>query len=690
MSDDRQHILLVEDEEAHVELVEMAFEDYGDRFSLAVVKTVQGALDYLTSTLPYLVITDFLLPDGKGIELVAIMKSKHPDIPVVMMTSHGDEQVAVDAMKAGAMDYLVKSEVTLMAMPRVAARVLREHSLVTAQQKTEKKLEESEEKYRIVFEQSIDAVIIIDSNDRYIDCNQAALDMFGCSRKEEVLNKSPWEIAPEIQPNGLFSASVGKEFHQSALARGSARFEWYKKRMDNGLVFPVEASLTAIPYQGGKVLYAVLRDITERKKAETILSRHLQFLQVLMDSIPVPVFHKDSQGIYTGCNKAFEAFLGKKREEIIGRTVYEISPGDLAKTYHEKDLELIQRGGNQIYDFRVMYADRTQHDVIFHKAVLTKKTGEPEGLIGVMLDITERKQSEKEIKQLNEELEQRVQERTQELEKSFEKLQNMQNRLILQEKMASLGTLTAGISHEIKNPLNFVNNFSELVVDYIDTLSKELKKEVGDQNEEEIQQLLDIISRSGKKIHEHGNRANDIIESMLLHSRGGSGEFQKTDINAILSEYIGLVYHSRKAKDQNFTVMMESDLDDSLEHIKTVAQDISRVFVNLLNNALDSTYEKFLEQDGEYAPVVYTSTRDLEDRIEIKIRDNGKGISPQHMTKIFEPFFTTKQGENKIGLGLPLSYDIVTQEHQGTMHVESEEGKFSEFTVTLPKLSNTA
>jgi len=267
-------------------------------------------------------------------------------------------------------------------------------------------------------------------------------------------------------------------------------------------------------------------------------------------------------------------------------------------------------------------------------------------------------------------------------------LKEAQTQLVQSEKMASLGQLTAGIAHEIKNPLNFINNFSELSID----LSKELLEEIESQSDkldkktvDYIKEILTDIDHNARKINEHGRRADSIVKGMLLHSRGKSGEKQKTNLNELLNEYLNLAYHGFRAQDSTFNVKMETDYDTTLEPINVVPQNISRVFLNIFNNGCYSVHEKKKERKDSFDPVLKVSTKNLEDKVEIRIKDNGKGIPQDILDKIFNPFFTTKPTGKGTGLGLSLSYDIVVQEHKGEVKVNSEPGESAEFIITIPK-----
>ncbi len=273
------------------------------------------------------------------------------------------------------------------------------------------------------------------------------------------------------------------------------------------------------------------------------------------------------------------------------------------------------------------------------------------------------------------------------INKANTELKEAQDQLIQAEKMASLGQLTAGIAHEIKNPLNFVNNFSELSIDIVEELKEEIDNiEIETQIKENIEDLLSDLSINSKKINEHGKRADSIVKGMLLHSRGKSGEMQKTNINDLLAEYVNLAYHGMRASDNSFNIKIEQNFAADLPQLYVVPQDLSRVFLNLINNACYSTHEKKQELQSQYNPIlnVSTSLDSTNNQAIIRIRDNGKGISQENINKIFNPFFTTKPTGKGTGLGLSLSYEIITKTHQGEIAVESELSEYAEFIIKLP------
>jgi len=270
------------------------------------------------------------------------------------------------------------------------------------------------------------------------------------------------------------------------------------------------------------------------------------------------------------------------------------------------------------------------------------------------------------------------------IEEAYDNLKATQQQLIQSEKMASLGELTAGIAHEIQNPLNFVNNFSEVNKELIEELKSEKSKVKSERDEELEVQLLNDIEKNLEKINHHGKRADGIVKGMLQHSRTSSGQKEPTDINALAEEYLRLAYHGLRAKDKTFNAHFKTDLDDSIGKINIVSQDIGRVILNLINNAFYAVDEKKKQIGEGYEPNVSVSTKKNNGKIEISVKDNGNGIPQKVLDKIFQPFFTTKPTGQGTGLGLSLAYDIVTKGHGGKLDVKTTENEGTEFIVSLP------
>ena len=286
----------------------------------------------------------------------------------------------------------------------------------------------------------------------------------------------------------------------------------------------------------------------------------------------------------------------------------------------------------------------------------------------------------------NVELFRKVQERTKELLQSLDELRATQDRLVQTEKLASLGQLTAGIAHEIKNPLNFVNNFSALSAELTDELNEVLKPAVLEGKvREEVDELTGMLKDNLEKVIQHGKRADSIVKNMLLHSRQGSGEHRPFDINAIVDESLNLAYHGARAEKTGFNITMERNFDPAVGMADVYPQEITRVLLNLISNGFYATTKRKAEAGDGFEPTLTAATKNLGDKVEIRIRDNGTGIPDEVREKIFNPFFTTKPAGEGTGLGLSISHDIIVKQHGGTIDVDTAPGAFTEFRIVLPR-----
>jgi PAS domain S-box-containing protein len=326
---------------------------------------------------------------------------------------------------------------------------------------------------------------------------------------------------------------------------------------------------------------------------------------------------------------------------------------------------------------REMRYERTRPD---GRVVEVRRNRVPDGgFVLIYADITERKRAEEVIRIARDAA-----------EKALQELQVAQDRLVQTEKLASLGQLTAGIAHEIKNPLNFVNNFSVVSAELIDELQDILKHvSVDDKTGAEIKALTETLQGNLDKVVQHGKRADAIVKNMLLHSREGSGEHRVVDINALVEESLNLAWHGARAEQKGFDITLERSFDPTAGQIDLFPQDITRALLNLISNGFYATTQrrKAATNGGEYVPMLAASTKSFGDRVEITIRDNGTGIPPEVKEKMFNPFFTTKPTGEGTGLGLSISHDIVVKQHGGTIEVDTQPGEFTEIKVILPRVA---
>ncbi|MBF0287558.1 MAG: PAS domain S-box protein [SAR324 cluster bacterium] len=412
--------------------------------------------------------------------------------------------------------------------------------------------------------------------------------------------------------------------------------------------------------------------LLNEKKYRLLFEKNLDayaFHQIIIDENNQPIDY-----VFLEINENFEKFTGLKKEEVIGKRITTIIPGiektytDLIHTYGEVALH----GGQKRFDLYFEPWEKWYTVSVY--------SPEKKYFVVIFEDITESKQAA-------EKLERQVKRRTRELQDSLEQLRRTQDQLIVQEKLASLGTITAGIAHEIKNPLNFINNYAELCEDFLLECERKIDqhtKDIDSASRKDIAGSFKNLKHSTKVISEHGKRIERIIKSMLLHSGGQQGEWEPTDLNNLLYEYANLSYHGIRAQHFSFSAVIEDDFDDSVGLVDAVPQDLGQVFLNLFNNAFDALLKKLETCGPPFAPKLGLVTQRTNDRVEIRIKDNGIGMPEDVAPQVFLPFYTTKPPGKGTGLGLSISHEIIVQGHRGSIQVKSEEGEYTEFVITLP------
>ncbi len=456
----------------------------------------------------------------------------------------------------------------------------------------------------------------------------------------------------------------------------AAKFEAHKfeRVRPDGIVIEVVGH----PIDGGGFV-STYTDITDRKRAEEERNAALSEFNAVLENIDYGVIFMGPDLRARIINKVMRNFWKFTPEFVDSKPsmreliefnreegIYDLG-GEKWDDWIEARVERVRQGG-----FEPIELHRTDGLILRHQCVAL-----PDG--GRMLtyfDITEQRNREKETERARDAA-----------EAALEDLRTTQERLVQSEKMASLGQLTAGIAHEIKNPLNFVNNFAKLSEELLEELSELIQKplaSLGEEERDDAQDLLETVSSNLGKINHHGKRADSIVRNMLLHSREGPVELQRVGLNPIVEEALNLAYHGARAENPGFNIEMETEFDDAVGEIDCYSQDLMRVFLNLIGNGMYAADKRRETENGAFAPKISVTTRAGNDAVEVEVRDNGTGIPPEVRERIFLPFFTTKPAGDGTGLGLSLSYDIVVKRHGGTLDVDSMPGEFTSFVVSIP------
>src|SRR3984893_12228589 len=452
-------------------------------------------------------------------------------------------------------------------------------------------------------------------------------------------------------------------------------------------ILGAQASILAVSF----CVFVLVALFAERRLHETALvasgtrlQEALTELRLLYENAPIGLAFLTPDCRYRQINRHLTESCGISIADHIGKSVRNTVP--LVADQVESIVQAILGTGEPITGIEVNGqrpdGGNAERVWITYWHPLKAKDGAILGINVVAEEITEQKRAKAALQLANETLEAR----TLELTNSLEELRAAQDRLVQTQKLASLGQLTAGIAHEIKNPLNFVNNFAALSAELTDELNDVLKQaRLADKMRVEVDELTGLLKANLEKVVQHGKRADSIVKNMLLHSREGSGEHRPADINALVEESLNLAYHGARAEKSGFNVTLQRDFDPAAGMIDLYPQEITRVFLNLISNGFYAAAKRKEAGDEGFVPTLGASTKSLGNKVEIRIRDNATGIPPEVKEKMFNPFFTTNPAGEGTGLGLSMSHDIVVKQHGGKIDVDTQPGSFTEFIITLPR-----
>ncbi|PSN11748.1 hypothetical protein C7271_24255 [filamentous cyanobacterium CCP5] len=669
------------------------------------------------------VLADINMPDMDGLSLLSQIRQTYPLIKAVIVSAYGDMDNIRQAMNRGAFDFLCKPinfqelEIatyrtldyvhrlkTELGSEREALRTQTEvvsslRQQIAERQQAESALRRSEATNRALIQGMPDMVIRAREDGTYLAI--AGRERF------TVYDGDHFSVGTTLHDSlPPEQAQLRMYYIQQALATGQLQLYEHQLIVD-GQLRHEEVRIVVI---GEGEVMIVVRDITERKQAEQALRVAEEKYRGIFENALEGIFQTSLEGRYLSVNPAMARIFGygSAAEMMVQVTDIQTQIYVDHRLRQEFQRQMQAQGVVREFEYQACKADGSIIWVQESSHAVYNEDGEMLYYEGILLDVTQRHQAEAErqrfvdtlarknrdLEQVRDELaianatlEQRVAERTEELSQTLNQLQATQEQIIAQEKLASLGALTAGIAHEIKNPLNFVNNFAELIEEMAEELQEELKP-CQDRLEADtwdyIHELCEDLSQNARKVLKHGQRADGIVRSMLMHSRGGKGEHQTVNVNSLLSEALNLAYHGMRAQNRGFNITLETHLAPDLPETTLFSTDFNRALLNLINNSFYATHEKVQRGIAGYEPLLVASTRQVDNYIEIRLRDNGPGIPPAVRAKMFEPFFSTKPTGQGTGLGLSICHDIIVQAHHGTISVETEPGEFTEFVIMLP------
>jgi two-component system NtrC family sensor kinase len=668
-------LLLVEDSPEDAEILLHHLTKAGLRIAHLRVDTAAAMAKALTNGLWDLVLSDYSLPGFNGMQALELLQAAGIDIPFILVSGTIGEEVAVHALKAGAHDFMTKGNLTRL-VPAIQ-RELKEASERQQRRSSEASLQELREQLIAIGEAASDAILMTNSHFHITYWNPMAERMFGYPQdyaKDQDLFKLVLDPTGREEFQRLFQDTL----HLDAGPTLGRTTELTGRNKD-GWEILLEVSLSTVLLGGRWNLVAILRDITQRKAIERDWMEQLHFFQTVLETIPNPVYYKDAEGRYLGCNQAFGNFVGLRKDEVIGKTLRDLAPPALAPPHLEADQEVLRGRNSLTYEVEVVHADGTARTVIESKAPFFDIEGRVTGLVGTMQDITDRRHGE--------------------LEKAKLEVQLRQA-----QKLEAIGQLAAGIAHEINTPTQFIGDNTIFLRDAFkdllaflqwqrDKLAEAGLAESGREAELpalfadcqrriaglDLDYILDEIPKAISQTLDGVTRVARIVGAMKDFSHPGMEAKMHVDLNHSIESTLIISHNEWK-----YLTEVEPDYDPALPPVPCYPGEFNQVILNLVVNAAHAIEEAKAAGRLDRKGLIRISTRREGNEAVIRIEDNGIGIPEAIRTRIFEPFFTTKKLGKGTGQGLAIAHAVIVDKHKGRLSLESEVGKGTTFTIALP------
>lgn len=672
-------ILIVEDDILDAKLLKQQLTQTSINVTrVAHAERLEESLNMLKQEQFDIILLDMNLPDSNGLETLKQVHKAAPDLPIINVTGSTDEEMGLKAVSSGAQDYLIKGRFD----PYILNKSI-QYSL--ERKKMEEDTRRSEAKFRTLYESSSDAVMLLDEKG-FFDCNDSTVKIFGCQDKAEFCTKSPIEVSPPTQPCGTDSMQLAKKYTDEALEKGSSRFEWVHKRLNTQEIFLAEVLLNSMELDGQKIIQAVVRDVTERKRAEQEIRESRSKLNAMLGAISDHMTMVDRDFTIIWANMTAQSKFG---EEIVGKKCYQAyhnSKDGCPKTKCSLK-DCFETGKVQRWDSVV--TDKQGQKLYFHStaSVATRDAeGKPQAVIQISRDVTEEKKAELALIEANKEL-----------EAANKEMRQMQGQLVQNEKLASIGQLAAGVAHEMNTPVGFVaSNFVTLrsyvkkfgtILELYHNFAKETKSQQIPGCAEKLDEIentwkslkMDFICEDIENLFEESKegleRVTSIIQNLRDFSRIDQAEdFVEYDLNSGIKATLIVARNEIK-----YDADLKTEFCENLP-VQCSSGQINQVFLNILVNAAQAIKSQNKEGKG----LIEIKTFAQDEWAVCTITDNGPGIPQEVINKIFDPFFTTKPAGKGTGLGLSVSHDIIVNKHKGILEVESEIGKGTKFIIKLP------